>query len=77
MTPRPLALRLIVRSLSYAIGFAAPLTAQNPAPGLRAREVARVIGALVADGPTLGPAIWPDYRPDSIPMLVRFGDDGA
>ncbi|MEZ4586384.1 MAG: hypothetical protein R2909_08300 [Gemmatimonadales bacterium] len=39
--------------------------------------MARVIAALVSDGPTLGPAIWPGYRPDSIPMLVRFGEDGA
>lgn len=48
--------------------IACPLPAQPPLPDT-VRRIASLHATLVRAGPTIGPRIWPGFRPDTIPTL--------
>lgn len=54
----------------------APTHPQEP-PANVVRVVARVADGLRALGPELGPAIWPGFRPDTIPVRFVVPEEGA
>jgi hypothetical protein len=54
--------------LAMLAAIAAPLPAQPPLPDT-VRRIAALHETLVSAGPTVGPRIWPGFRPDTIPTL--------
>ena len=64
----------MLRNVSYvacvlpAAVVASPLAAQ-PAPPDTVRRIAELHATVLATGATIGPRIWPGFRPDTIPTL--------
>src|SRR5688572_19318754 len=67
----------MLRTISYFAGLgvlvvpsgpAATLTAQPPPPDT-VRSIATLHAILLRAGPTIGPRIWPGFRPDTISTL--------
>jgi hypothetical protein len=54
--------------------LAASRLGAQPAPPDTVRAVAALHQTLVDLGPTIGPRIWPDFRPDTIPTLYVIPD---
>lgn len=55
-------------SVTILSGLATAVAAQPPLPDT-VRRIATLHGAIVRSGPTIGPRLWPGFRPDTIPTL--------
>lgn len=66
------------RGCAGMAGCVSPLAAQTPAPPADViAPIVRVHRGLQQDGSRLGPAVWPGFRPDSVPMLFVLGSGGT
>ena len=57
-----------LKSVALLSGLATAVAAQPPLPDT-VRRIATLHGAIVRSGPTIGPRLWPGFRPDTIPTL--------